>query len=92
MDVVDEEEYRGRSASYMNGSSIKNHISSFLVYTSLEGKFESNNIKSYYCNCEEWKSQHSCSSAYQRYLVHSRQRNDSIYDWFYSFMGIFRNQ
>jgi len=33
MDVVAEEEYRGLSATYMNGSSIKNHISSFLVYT-----------------------------------------------------------
>ena len=64
MDVVAAEEYRGLSCKLHEWLFYqKPHIIIFNIYK-IEGKFESNNIKSYYCNCEEWKSQHSCSSAY----------------------------
>ena len=59
MDVVAEGEYRGLSCKLHEWLFYqKPHIIISNMYK-IEGKFDSNNnIKSYYDNCEEWKSQH----------------------------------
>ena len=72
MDVVAEGEYRGLSCKLHEWLFYqKPHIIISSIYK-IEGKFDSNNnIKSYYCNYEEWKSQHGMLGYFYLYQKHT---------------------